>query len=104
MDPVTASSALGLFTLGGFLKECLKSAITKATIGGAQSASEKLIAIIQANLHDGLLPANHDLQHALEHSLAQAASAFACAVGQQLEPQLPWLLTIQAPLQKRHVG
>lgn len=97
MDPVTTTtSALGLITLGSFLKDCLKSAVTKATLGGVESASRRLIEIIQENLHDGTLPANHDLQHALDHSLAQAANAFACAVGHQLEPQLPWLQTIQA--------
>ena len=95
MEPVT-TSALGLLTLGAFLKDCLKSAGSKVVVSGVQGASEQLIKIIRDNLHDGSLPANHDLQLALEHSLAQAANAFACAVGHQVEPKLPWLQTIQA--------
>lgn len=101
MDP---ASTIGLVTLVSFLKDCVKSATIKHTVGGAEAASQRLIEIIKETLNGTSLPKNHNLLHAIENSLGQAASAFACAVAQQVDKKPSWAGAIRAHYQNGTLG
>ena len=83
IEPVSAS-AFGLGVFGNFLKNCIE---TISAGGEAHHAYRHLIGHLKERLNDGRVPANHDLNNAIEQSLLEAARAFALGVAAQLDPQ-----------------
>ena len=83
MNPeIITAGALALNFLGGFAVKVLE----RASVGSVQQYSGRLIQKVKDRLHDGNIPANHDLLHALNESLVEATWAFALGVAAQLEP------------------
>jgi hypothetical protein len=84
-DPITTSVGLGF--LGSFYEHCFQHV--------ERDAYEHLIKHLKEYLHDGELPANHDLRKAVNESLLEASHAFALGVAAHLGPKPPLMDAIR---------
>ena len=87
MDPATIAVGFGM--LGSFVSKLPGVIVNRVAATYAHDASRLFFSAVRERLHDGELPVNHDLSHAVQTSLLQAARAFAYGVAAQLGPNTP---------------
>src|SRR5436309_3036794 len=88
-EPLTAA------VLSALLLHYLEDVVLHVVGGEAHEQCRELRKWLNERLRDGKLPMNYDLERACQHSLVEAAHAFALALGAEMRPKLPWVQAIQ---------